>query len=94
MNKEKNDRASSDARFAYTFSTRPVGFAAISARGSHMGVGVQGEAREEVAEHAVDGFDVHTVLQRQRGKGVAQIVETVILMTLAYIVSASCASLS
>ena len=71
----------------------PLCLRPFSARGSHMGVGVQGEAREEVAEHAGDGFDVHTVLQRQRGEGVAQIVEAVILMTLAYIVSESFPSL-
>ena len=35
-----------------------------------MGVGVQGEACGEVAEHAGYGLDVYTVLQGQGGEGV------------------------
>jgi len=37
--------------------------------GSHMGVGVQGEACGEVTEHAADRLDVHTVLQCNGGEG-------------------------
>ena len=33
--------------------------------GGDVGVGVQGEAGGEVAQHAGNGLDVHTVLQRQ-----------------------------
>lgn len=40
-----------------------------------MGVGVQGEACGEVAEHAGYGLDVYTVLQGQGGEGVAEVVE-------------------
>ena len=39
-------------------------------RSGHMGVGVQGEACGEVAQHAADGFDIHTVLQSEGGEGV------------------------
>ena len=41
-----------------------------------MGVGVQSESSGEVAQHPGDRFDVHTVLERQRGKGVSKVVET------------------
>ena len=40
-----------------------------------MGIGIQGEACGEVAQHAADRFDVHTVLQRNGCEGVAEIVE-------------------
>ena len=40
-----------------------------------MGVGVQGEACGEVAQHAGDGFDIHTVLEGDGGEGVAEVVE-------------------
>ena len=43
--------------------------------GGDVGVGVQGEAGGEVAQHAGDGLDVHAVLQRQRREGMAQVVE-------------------
>ena len=39
-----------------------------------VGVGVEREARAEVPEHAADRFDVHTVLERERGERVPQIV--------------------
>ena len=41
-----------------------------------MGVGVQGEARREVAQHPGDGLDIYAVLERQRGDGVSKVVET------------------
>ena len=34
-------------------------------RGGHMGVGVQGEPGAVVAQHAGDGFHIHSVLQGQ-----------------------------
>ena len=40
-----------------------------------MGVGVQGEAGGEVAEHSAHGLDVHPVLQSQGGEGVPKLVE-------------------
>lgn len=39
-------------------------------RGSHMGVGVQGEPGTVVAQHAGDGFHIHSVLQDQGCEGV------------------------
>ena len=41
-----------------------------------MGIGVQGEACGEVAQHTGYRFDVHSVLQRDGGEGVAEIVES------------------
>ena len=40
-----------------------------------MGIGVQGEACGEVAQHAGYRLDVHAVLQGDGGEGVAEIVE-------------------
>lgn len=40
-----------------------------------MGIGVQGEAGGEIAEHTADGFDVNTVLESDGGEGMAEIVE-------------------
>ena len=40
-----------------------------------MGVGVQGKPCGEVSQHSGHRFHVHPILQRQGGKGVAQIVE-------------------
>lgn len=40
-----------------------------------MGVGVQGEAGGEVAQHTGDGFDVYAVLQCDGGEGVAEVME-------------------
>ena len=39
-------------------------------RGGHMGVGVQGEPGAVVAQHAGDGFHIHSVLQGQGGERV------------------------
>ena len=41
-----------------------------------MGVGVQGEARGEVAEHTADRLDVHAILQSYGRKGVTKVVES------------------
>ena len=41
-----------------------------------MCVGIQGEAGGEVAQHAGHGFDVHSVLERDGGEGVAEVVES------------------
>lgn len=41
-----------------------------------MGVGVQGEAGGEVAEHTADCFNVYAILQSYGRKGVAQVVES------------------
>ena len=41
-----------------------------------MGVGVQSEARGEVAEHTADRLDVHAILQSYGRKGVAEVVES------------------
>lgn len=43
--------------------------------GGDVGVGVQGEAGGEVAQHTADGLDVYAVLEGQGGKGVAEVVE-------------------
>ena len=41
-----------------------------------MGIGIQREPSREVAQHARDGFDIHTVLQCNRSVGVAEVVES------------------
>ena len=41
-----------------------------------MCIGVQCEPGGEVAEHSTDGLDIHTVLQGDGGKGVAEVVES------------------
>jgi hypothetical protein len=41
-----------------------------------MGIGVQSEASGEVAQHAGDCLDVHTVLERNGGEGVAEVMES------------------
>ena len=41
-----------------------------------MGVGVQGEACGEVAQHTADGLDVHTVLKCDGCEGVAEVMES------------------
>ena len=40
-----------------------------------MGVGVQGEACGEVAEHTTNRLDVHAILQSYGRKGVTKVVE-------------------
>ena len=40
-----------------------------------VGVGIQRKSRGEMAQHLGQGFDVHAILQCQRGEGVPQIVE-------------------
>ena len=40
-----------------------------------MSVGVEGESCGEVAQHTGYRLDVYSVLQRQRRKGVAEVVE-------------------
>lgn len=40
-----------------------------------MGVGVQGEAGGEVAQHTADGLDVHAVLEGEGGEGMTEVVE-------------------
>ena len=44
-----------------------------------MGVGVEGEACGEVAEHTADRLDVYTILQSDGRKGAATILPTVLL---------------
>lgn len=39
----------------------------------NVGVGVQRKSRGEMAQHLGQGFDVHAILQCQRGEGVPQI---------------------
>ena len=41
-----------------------------------MGVGVQGEAGGEVAEHTADCFNVYAILQSYGRKGVTKVVES------------------
>ena len=45
-------------------------------RGGDMGIGIQGEACGEVAEHSRDGFDVHAVLESDGCKDVAEVMES------------------
>ena len=45
-------------------------------RGGDMGVGVQGEACGEVAEHTADRLDVHAILEGDSCEGVAEVVES------------------
>ena len=45
-------------------------------RGGDIGVGVQGEACGEVAEHTADRLDVHAILQSDGRKGVTKVVES------------------
>ena len=40
-----------------------------------MGVGVQGETSRIVAQRAGQRFHIHAAFQRQRGEGVAQVME-------------------
>ena len=44
--------------------------------GCDMGVGVQGEAGGEVAEHTADCFNVYAFLQSYGRKGVTKVVES------------------
>lgn len=44
-------------------------------RGGHMGVGVQGKPGAVVAQHAGDGFHIHSVLQGQGSEGMPKLVE-------------------
>ena len=41
-----------------------------------MGIGVQSEPGREVAQHAADRLDIHTILQCQGCEGVAEVVES------------------
>ena len=41
-----------------------------------MGVGVQGEAGGEVAEHTADCFNVYAILQGDGGEGMTEVVES------------------
>ena len=41
-----------------------------------MGIGVQGEAGGEVPQHTTDRLDIHSVLQCDGSKGVAEIMES------------------
>ena len=41
-----------------------------------MGIGVEGEPRGEVTQHAADGLDIHAVLESDGRKGVAEVVES------------------
>ena len=45
-------------------------------RGSDMGIGVQGEACGEVAQHTGHRLDVHSVLECDGCEGVAEVVES------------------
>ena len=45
-------------------------------RGGDVGVGVQGEACGEVAEHAGYRLDIHAVLEGNGSKGVAEVMES------------------
>ena len=45
-------------------------------RGGDMGVGVQGKAGGEVAEHTGHRLDVHAILQSDGRKGVTKVVES------------------
>ena len=44
--------------------------------GSYMGICVQSESSREVTQHAADRLDVHAVLQRNGGEGVAEVMES------------------
>ena len=44
--------------------------------GGDVGVGVQGEAGGEVTQHAAERLDVHTVLECDGCKGMAEVVES------------------
>ena len=53
----------------------PHGICCLFLRGCRdMGIGVQREARREVAQHPGDRLDIHSVLQRQRCKCVSDTV--------------------
>ena len=41
-----------------------------------MGIGIQGEAGGEVAQHAGHRFDVHAVLQRDGCEGMAEVMKS------------------
>lgn len=41
-----------------------------------MGIGIQGEACGEVAQHTADRLDVHTVLEGDGCEGVAEVVKS------------------
>ena len=47
--------------------------------GRGMGVGVQGEPSRVVAQRAGQRFHIHPAFQRQRGEGVAQVMEPDVL---------------
>lgn len=44
--------------------------------GGDVGVGVQGEAYEEVTKHSVDRLDIHAVLRCYGCEGVAKVVNS------------------
>ena len=48
----------------------------LLSRGSYVGIGVQGEACGEVTQHAGHGLDVHTILEGDGCKGVAEVMES------------------
>ena len=45
-------------------------------RGGDVGIGVQGEAGGEVAEHTRHGLDIYTALERDGCKGMAEIMKS------------------
>ena len=45
-------------------------------RGGDMGIGIQGEACREVAQHTADGLDIYAVLECDSCEGVAEIMES------------------
>lgn len=47
----------------------PLGYA------GHVGAGVQGEPGAEMPRHPGRGFDIHTVLQGQGGKGMTEVMK-------------------
>lgn len=51
--------------------------------GGGVGVGPQGEARVEVAQHLAHCLDVYAVLEHQRGRGMPHVVKTDVLQARA-----------
>ena len=41
-----------------------------------MGVGIQGESRGKMTQHAADGLDVYAILQCNGCEGVAEVMES------------------
>ena len=57
---------------------------------SHMGIGIRSELGEEVVEYTGYGFYVNPILQCNRSKGVAEVVESDLRYACSFRTSIAC----